>query len=739
VLREMDVRHPCALLVQELVEGHQRAYGTGCTTLLAWIGLFATAVAQLRQEDKHMQPSLLAHTLADIRDRCSALLRNSPAATAVDGMDASAHPRLSRRGLVLPLTCFIDEYVASQPTSLVASTAVATAKSATPTVDSAPIVNVTVANEADDAAWFFEDEPAPSAPSFQQLPSEPFVPASYQNHPSVALQDASLHGFLSRLASRLCMGQESSAPAAVAVVQRMLRTDGLADLAALRRALDSSSSASADDGAQSSSIDITERWDLAGSLKLQSQLGAAPHVPTDDEHKQQPDVSSRYHRWELVDGLLLDLFPTELPSVRAALAQMRRKQTAAAILTRGLEDAGGVSVGVVLVLGDVLVPSSSDAIALKPPPSASSSVSAAAAAMQQVLQRGEQRLEAFLARLLRRLQSLQVGLVLAKGSISKPVLSHLRSAGIVCLECVNLAQLDAVSRLAVAPAVALLDEVGAAHVGRARVKLQHVGWDAELVHRNVVRQMERENDSAARHSSVHKLLVSPEEDDGGLQAGDATLHLTLLSSHSTALHAHVWSTSFWNCLCRLRQALRDGAVLRGAGAVERTWIRAIDGRADAIQAELARRIQPFSPSRPSVGQSHLNADPDELAALTQQLSVHRAIAGAFRTYLHLLLTNADVGTAEQRWVDAQGQADANQTQSIQRDDGGWSADDESNISASSVSYDCRGSKLSALHLSVYLFQLLSHVDATLLCAHGRTMYQSMDGRHARLTSSINFL
>jgi len=192
----------------------------------------------------------------------------------------------------------------------------------------------------------------------------------------------------------------------------------------------------------------------------------------------------------------------------------------------------------------------------------------------------------------------------------------------------------------------------------------------------------------------------------------------------------------------LRQALRDGAVLRGAGAVERTWIRAIDGRANAIQAELAKRIQPFSPSCSSVEQSHLNVDPDELAAMTQQLSVYRAIAGAFRTYLHLLLTNADEGTAEQRWVDAQGQADANQTQSIQRDDGGWFAeddDDKSNTSASGVVYDCRGSKLSALHLSVYLFQLLSHVDATLLCAHGRTMYQSMDGRHARLTSAINFL
>ena len=82
-----------------------------------------------------------------------------------------------------------------------------------------------------------------------------------------------------------------------------------------------------------------------------------------------------------------------------------------------------------LVLGDVLLPTLSSAYSMpstKPARSTPGTASASATPsateiVQELLLRHEHRADAFLARLLRRLQSLKVSLVLAKGSFNKTI------------------------------------------------------------------------------------------------------------------------------------------------------------------------------------------------------------------------------------------------------------------------------------------------------------------------------
>ena len=108
----------------------------------------------------------------------------------------------------------------------------------------------------------------------------------------------------------------------------------------------------------------------------------------------------------------------------------------------------------------------------------------------------------------------------------------------------------------------------------------------------------------------------------------------------------------------------------------------------------------------------------------QSLAVHEAIADAFRHYLQLLLTNADEGTDEERWVEVHGS-----TLSLRPVD----------EDALRPLYDTRASSLAALNSCVYCFQLFLHVDASLSCANGRTLYQLMEGRMDKQGRSVRVL
>lgn len=656
---------------------------------MAWIGLFAAAVSGLVHV-MAIQPSIVASTLADIRDRCTEQLAIEQNGKDCDGPSP-----------VLPLSRLIDEYLAAQPAALVTSTLVAAATAAHAASCPQPLP---VDDEAD---WFFDD----LAEADQPVAAAPSPPAAL-----AAPGSDSLLGFLASLGSGLSHGQGESMDAAVRVVHRLLCAQGITDAVQLRRAL-----------ADSNRIDLTEQWDLSSMVTLQARLG--PTRSPASASVAAPSAEPKSPHCELVEGVLLDLFSQEVASVRNILlrAQPAAATTAntahpSAQQSSSVDDA--VDVGVVLVLGDVSAPESSAVISVAPPSAGSSAGDSVRAAMAL----NERRKDAYLTQLHQRLHSLRVGLVLCKGSFDKNVQAHLQARGVVCLETVNLPRLEAVSRVAVAPMVSELADVADAHVGRARIALRSLGWNPSLVHQNVVRDMDREADSvAASLRSEMKLVLTPELHPLSGPFPPPSLspsipaHLRLLTTHATAIDARRFATSFWNCTHRLRHALRDRCVCRGGGAVERVWIAAIERGAQRIRDEIAQHLDASAAPSPSV-----DADADADGALEvrcQSLAVHEAIADAFRHYLQLLLTNADAGTDEQRWVEVHGP-----TLSLE------ALDEDGN-----ALYDTRSCSLSALSTCVYLFQLFLHVDATMSCANGRTLFQLMEGRMDKQGRSVRVL
>jgi hypothetical protein len=125
--------------------------------------------------------------------------------------------------------------------------------------------------------------------------------------------------------------------------------------------------------------------------------------------------------------------------------------------------------------------------------------------------------------------------------------------------------------------------------------------------------------------------------------------------------------------------------------VQRMWVTLLEEQSRDRERELASLLE----------QQQTVAIDSHFSAIVHEIEVHRAVVEVWRNYLQKLTVNGDEIMATQA--------------------------KHSDVDGATVLFDCHSSCISALHSVVSLCQLLMHLDASLLCVDGRTLYQSMEG------------
>lgn len=162
-------------------------------------------------------------------------------------------------------------------------------------------------------------------------------------------------------------------------------------------------------------------------------------------------------------------------------------------------------------------------------------------------------------------------LILARGQIDSRVTDELRQIGIVVIDGLQRAQLEAATRLADAPLVhdglsgLCPDLLGRHCVSLCRSPSEMIHPTDASRHRYVLRR------AAMRSSAIQD-----------------TEPFTLILQSSTSFTLGLSETALWTCMSRLRNALRCGMVLRGGGIVELDCASALRAAAEAKNSEAAR-------------------------------------------------------------------------------------------------------------------------------------------------------
>ena len=164
-----------------------------------------------------------------------------------------------------------------------------------------------------------------------------------------------------------------------------------------------------------------------------------------------------------------------------------------------------------------------------------------------------------------RLKRCSVSVLLCAGGVDAELQSVCSSLSIAVLSAVPRPALDAVSRLSGAAAVPELSRLDSRHLGRAAISLTH--------HSSSSHRSGQRSHSAAeggQHATPHLLLSSPRSATDSCGA----LSVSVLSAQPSPALSRAFSSHFWRCLNRIRNARRDGwRVWKGGGETELEWLR----------------------------------------------------------------------------------------------------------------------------------------------------------------------
>jgi len=644
VLREMDLKHPAALLLFELVESHFKAFGMGCTSFLSLVGCFASMTERLRIEGVH--PIYMSQALMNVRRICEEEM------TGEGEIDQLSHSKRDKNGCVIQLHSLIDSYLAKHPKP----PTIPPAQPAPSPLPSFLSFSRHKAETMDDVDWFFEDE-LDGREQDDAATATPEVVATQSMSSALAssppITDSSLEGFVKEFGHSLCHGQHMSMDASIAVVLSLLRSQGIRTAEQLHAAIKREQ-------------DVTEQWDMYALLNIQTMLGS----PIARGVADGVDPSKRC--WELMNGMLLDIPPSNLQRIKRVVGELSQNNSSHS--AAGGQDRGDTSfsselaadVGVVLVNGDVSMPVQADSRTVHPGQSLKD--------IHRIMQRTQVEDYAWLLTLVKRLRSIGVSVVICKGSMNRRIIEHFMSHSIICIESVPVSKMDNLTSLLSISPVCELIETSSAHMCRVRITLQDMGWNPDISHQYA-------GDVGKDTTNRAKLLLQVVHQPGH---SCTPPFLTLLTSHSTALHSRIFVASFRNCLSRLVHALRDGRVTLGAGRTEQCWIDAIEKETQQIEQQLA--------------QASTHAD-----RLAHSLVAHTAVANALRAYVQLIHENA--------------------SRDNQLLDESASGSNPSTSSLSPPPYDNYASKLSSFRSVIYLCQLFLQLDGILICSNGRTRFR----------------
>ena len=166
-----------------------------------------------------------------------------------------------------------------------------------------------------------------------------------------------------------------------------------------------------------------------------------------------------------------------------------------------------------------------------------------------------------------------VRVVVCVGSVDALVSSACAESRLAVLSCVSERTVSRLSGVTGATLLPHARTAAPALVGRAAASLVQAGWADE---------------------SSERLLLSPVPSSTPQSDQPAAASVCVLSRHPSAAHSAQFDSAVWSCLCRLRNARRDGRrAWRGGGETEIECIRQLVLDRQETLARLSSQQQPI--------------------------------------------------------------------------------------------------------------------------------------------------